>query len=78
MKDMKRSERMARTMRIVNKRKNIIKYIFKSTGQRLYTEEGRLRKYNFTCSCTMCRSIKQDKKSHIKSKYRWFFHDVEE
>lgn len=64
-----RAWRRAQNQRIINKRKRIIKDVWCWNGENpeqwvVYCEPGRLNKWNFTCSCFMCKMEKHT--SHAK------------
>lgn len=81
MKNMRRSERRAKTQKVIEKRKRIIKEIWQDPEYHIrYLQEGRLKKYNFTCDCAMCRWERRNERAHPKAKYMWYYenHDMDE
>lgn len=76
MKEEKRI-RMYKTQNAIEKRKRIIRYIWNNPEHPQYLQEGRLRKYNFTCDCGCCRKDKLDEKYHPRAKYLWYYRNYD-
>ena len=66
MRSRKRGERRKNTFKKCLRRKNIIKNVWKSDFPRSI---HRLRKFNLSCNCDMCRSKTRDKIANFSPHY---------